>query len=477
VSPPRTPLRRFGAALLALSLAVAGVAVAPWASAQDDPSPPPAVTTPLLSARRVPGLLQGTVAGPALAAAVEGTIDRNPETFCLVAQDAGRPVLTVNPDLPLAPASVAKVFTATALLSHFGADHRLRTVLAADAAPADGVVEGNLYLVGGGDPLWATSGYAASFDDPANPWVDAGLLADALVAAGVRQIRGDVVGDDSRYDAERWVATWPSRYQSDPSVGPISALNVNDGFTGYTDTPDRANANRRAGDPPVLAAQTLVTLLEQRGVTVDGDGTAGVRPSEAVEVAGVDSVPMVDLVGEMVLESDNNTAEMLVKELGLARAGQGTTAAGLAEVTAVLTELGLPTEGITLYDGSGLDPANQVTCRTVLAALDHHGPDSPLAASLAVAGQTGTLHRRMTDSAATGQVRAKTGTLNTVNALAGWAETPAARLMFVGLGNGNDARGTRAADEFAAALMSYPEGPALADLGPVGPDPVTAASE
>nr|WP_249419873.1 D-alanyl-D-alanine carboxypeptidase/D-alanyl-D-alanine-endopeptidase [Rhabdothermincola salaria] len=453
-------------ALLALVVPLAGEG-----GAQEDEVVAPPASTPVLSARRVPGLVQGAVAGPALAAAVEGTIDRNPETWCFVAEDAGRPVVTVNPDLPLAPASVTKLFTATALLEHFGPDHTLRTVLAAAQPAVDGVIDGDLYLVGGGDPLWATSGYAQSFDDPANPWVDAGLIADALVDAGVREVRGNVVGDDSRHDGERWVASWPTRYRSDPSVGPISALNINDGFTGYVETPDQPNADRRAGDPPELAAQTLVTLLEQRGVAVGGGGVAGARPPDAVEVAGVDSRPMSELVGEMVLESDNNTAEMLVKELGLDRAGQGTTAAGLAEVVAVLDELGLPTGDLGLKDGSGLDPENRVTCGAVMAVLDHHGPDSLLSGSLAVAGQTGTLHRRMVGSPATGQVRAKTGTLNTVNALAGWADTSGARLTFVGLGNGNDPRGNVAADRFADALVSYPAAPPLAELGPSSPEP------
>ena len=448
-------------ALVASFVALGGQGAAQDAEAADAPPP-----TPVLSARRVPGLVQGAVAGPALGLAVQGTIDRNPETWCFVAEDKGRPVVTVNPDLPLAPASVTKLFTATALLEHFGPDHTLRTVLAADRPPVDGVIDGDLYLVGGGDPLWATPGYAESFDDPQNPWVDAGLIADALLDAGVRQVRGDVVGDDSRHDSERWVSSWPDRYRSDPSVGPISALNINDGFTGYVDTPERPNADRRAGDPPELAARTLVTLLEQRGIEVVGEGVAGVRPAEAVEVAGVDSRPMSELVGEMVLESDNNTAEMLVKELGLDRAGQGTTAAGLAEVVAVLDGMGLPTASLDLKDGSGLDPENRVTCASVMAVLDHHGPESSLAGSLAVAGQTGTLHRRMQGSPATGQVRAKTGTLNTVNALAGWAETPSARLAFVGLGNGNDPRGNVAADRFADALMGYPAAAPLAELGP-----------
>jgi D-alanyl-D-alanine carboxypeptidase/D-alanyl-D-alanine-endopeptidase (penicillin-binding protein 4) len=476
VSAPRSRLVTTLVLALLLALAVGPVLVLvdrPVAAQSDegDPpseaAPPGGPVTPVLSARRAPGLLQGSIADPALAAAVRGTIDRNPDTWCLLVEDAGRPVLSVNPDTALAPASLTKLLTGTALLEHFGPDHRLRTTMVAAGPPVDGVVDGDLHLVGGGDPLLTTPGYAQSFDDPNQPYTDANALVDALVAAGVTEVRGDVVGDDSRYDAERWVATWPTRYQSEPSIGPISALAVNDGFTGYTSTPDRSNASRRAGDPPALAAQTLVTLMEARGIAVGGSGSAGSAPAGATEVAGLDSAPMREMVGEMVLASDNNTAEMLVKELGLSTSGQGTTAAGLAAVGEILGRLGLVAEGAALRDGSGLDPETRVTCSMIRDALARAGRAGDLAAGLAVGGETGTLRKRMGGSSATGRVVAKTGTLNSVNALAGWADTiPGATIGFVGIGNGTDSRGTAAADAFAEALVTYPQGPPLDVLGP-----------
>lgn len=468
---PRSPsaLHRACAAALACALAATGLGlVGSSAAGAADPTPA-APTTPVLSARRMPGLLQGAVADPALAQSLRGTLDKaNPSTWCTVIEDRGRPVLTVNPDQPVAPASLQKVLTSTALLEHFGPDHTLRTVMAAGAAPTDGVVQGNLYLVGGGDPLLTTTGYQQSFDDPNQPWSDAGALVDALAAAGVREVRGDVVGDDSRYDAERWGPTWPARYKAgDPSIGPLSALTINDGYTGFTATPDKPNPKRTAGDPPALAADTLAAMLRARGIQVTGRGVAGKAPDGAVEVAAVDSKPMRELVGEMVLDSDNTTAELLTKELGLSVSGQGTTAAGVAAVRDIVAGLGIPVAGLDLKDGSGLDPANQVTCRAVMTALERFGPTSEWAAHLAVAGQAGTLRKRMAKPPAAGNVRAKTGTLNAVNALAGWATTPpGATLAFTAIGNGTDSRGTGAADAFAAALMSYPQGPPLTALGP-----------
>ena len=454
------------ALLVLLGLVVGGAAVTPVGAQEDAVTPAPLVT-PLLSARRTPGLLQGSIADPALARELQGTLDRNPDSWCALVEDAGRPVLSVNPDTPLAPASLTKLLTGTALLEQFGPEHRLRTRMLAASPPSDGVVAADLFLVGGGDPLLTTTGYAQSFDDPDQPYTDANALVDALVAAGVTEIRGDVVGDDSRYDTERWVSTWPTRYQSEPSIGPISALAINDGFSGYTTTPEKPNPSRRAGDPPALAAETLVALLEARGIQVGGSGSAGTAPSDAVEVAGLDSAPLRDLIGEMVLGSDNNTAEMLVKELGLATSGVGSTQSGLAAVVEILGRLGLTAEGMALRDGSGLDPETRITCDMVRDALVRSGRTSDLTSRLAVGGQTGTLRKRLGGSPAVGRVVAKTGTLNSVNALAGWADTlPGATLTFVGIGNGTDTRGTGAADAFATALMTYPEAPPLDVLRP-----------
>src|SRR5690606_7760656 len=101
------------------------------------------------------------------------------------------------------------------------------------AAPVDGVVTGDLHLVGGGDPVLATNPYADRFPRQPQLRTDIESLADAVVAAGVRRVEGSVVGDESRYDAQRYVAGWPGRYLDQNVVGPLSALSVNDSFARY----------------------------------------------------------------------------------------------------------------------------------------------------------------------------------------------------------------------------------------------------
>src|SRR5262249_44074417 len=127
----------------------------------------------------------------------------------------------VNPDAPLIPASTQKLMTATAALTVLGPDFRYETAaVATDAGPA----LGNLWLVGSGDPVIRTA-------DSAEPGVSTSLesLADSIVAHGVRSV-GSVVGDDHRYDDQRFVPTWSPLYREEFDVGPLGALTVTEGI-------------------------------------------------------------------------------------------------------------------------------------------------------------------------------------------------------------------------------------------------------
>jgi D-alanyl-D-alanine carboxypeptidase/D-alanyl-D-alanine-endopeptidase (penicillin-binding protein 4) len=443
------------------------------ASSEADPpaagaAAPAALATPVLSARRVPELVRAHIADERLRAAVAPVLATAPADSCLLVSSGGRPVVAVRSDRPMVPASTQKLLVAAAVLETFGGDHRLQTTASAAAAPEGGVVAGDLYLVGGGDPLLTTPGYQLTFENPAQLSSDYGQLADRLVAAGVREVRGGVVGDESRYDALRSVPTWPARYQMEGHVGPLGALMVNDGSDGFTTDPDQGERVRYPGEPAVLAAETLITLLERRGVQVVGGASAGRAPEGAVEVAALPSRPVSELVSELIADSDNTTAELLVKELGRERFGSGTTVDGLNAVQEILHAAGLPTSGLATVDGSGLDLGNRLTCDLLVAALDQAGAGSVVGTSLAVAGETGTLRRRMRDTPAQGRVHGKTGTLNTVNALAGFADTVGGgQLTFAYLINGPDqSLGYGPLDELAVALVGVDDGPPVDQLSP-----------
>ena len=295
-------------------------------------------------------------------------------------------------------------------------------------------------------------------------------LADKVVAAGVRRV-GRVVGDDSRYDGQRSIPTWLPRYLTNFEISPLSALTVNKGFLTFEPptvvTPSQATH----------AATVLADLLKARGVAVDGPPAEGVAPAATVTVTSIESPPLTEVVGETLQHSDNLAAEMLVKELGNRFGGAGSTAAGLEVVRRHLSETGLPADELTAADGSGLDRSDRVTCDLLQKLLLSSGEGGALDKALPVAGGTGTLHRRFVNTPAAGRIRAKTGSLEGVAALSGWASTQDGTAMaFSMLANGlpTMSAGTVLQDRVAAAVASYPQAPPPAELAPRPAQPPSA---
>jgi D-alanyl-D-alanine carboxypeptidase/D-alanyl-D-alanine-endopeptidase (penicillin-binding protein 4) len=173
----------------------------------------------------------------------------------------------------------------------------------------------------------------------------------------------------------------------------------------------------------------------------------------------------------MVRESDNVSAEQLTKELGFDASGEGSTAAGVAVLRDVLASAGLPLEGVVLVDGSGLSRSNRLTCGVLAGLLGDVTTGSDLDASLAVAGRTGSLTERFLGTPLVGRLRAKTGSLNAVETLAGVVETDSGRaLSFAYLLNGpgtTDGRAARLQQQLGDLLVRHPD----LDLEGLGPAP------
>ncbi|HET7487355.1 MAG TPA: D-alanyl-D-alanine carboxypeptidase/D-alanyl-D-alanine-endopeptidase [Acidimicrobiales bacterium] len=455
--------------VLALAAASSGVAAlrAPAAGGAEPGGPAPAVA--VLSARRAPAFLARAVADARLRAQLEAalanpTLGQAAASSCLVVHQGPRSVVALRAGAELIPASNLKILTATAALARLGPDERFVTEVRASAPAAGGVVDGPLWLVGGGDPLLATADYAAHFENQPQVYTPLESLADAVVAAGVREVRGGVVGDESRYDSQRYIPTWKPTYITDFESGPASALDVNDGFVSF------APLHVAAPQPDLHAATVFATLLQARGVTVAGGPAEGRAPAATAVVASVPSPPLRDVVGEMLRESDNQTAELLVKELGHRFAGSGTTAAGLGVVRDTLAGLGLPVSQLSTVDGSGLDRSDRATCGLLLAAVDRAGPAGPLAAGFPVAGRDGTLAKRFAGNPAAGRLRAKTGSVDGVAALSGWVDPPpgGTALSFSLVVNDlpRDALGRALQEQVGAILARYPEAPTPDALAP-----------
>ena len=374
----------------------------------------------------VPSLAQGggaTGASPLLNA-LESLMATAPAGGCIVVSRAGEPIFYRNPEALLVPASLQKLVLAAAALEILGANHVFTTSVLASGRPIDGLLEGDLYLLGGGDPLLSTPHFVEML--AAGNFVGTPLdqLAAGVTSTGLSAIAGGVVAVADRYDSERNVPHWPSRFAAQNVSGSLSAAGVNLGLvaplgivTAWGLAPHPT--------PALAAAADFDDLLEARTVRIPelpSVAAAGGDYSELVTLATVASAPLANLLRYILTESDNTAAELLLKELGYRTRGRGSTAAGASAAHAVLAD---DIAGLVLpADGSGLSPQNRLSCRQTTDLLDNSGPGGPLVSYLAIAGRTGTMENRYRNSSVAGLVRAKTGSLNGVASLAGFATAP-----------------------------------------------------
>ncbi len=364
----------------------------------------PALSTGLLSFRRSSAELSRRLNMTAFETAMVPFLATVNDRSCAAVSLDGRLVGAANPGSVVIPASNQKILVAAAALDVLGEDFRYTTRVVG-SAPTDGVVTGDVYLVGGGDPLLSSAWYPDSNLDrfPAFNTTSLDELAQRVAASGVTQIEGVVRGDGSRYDDEFYAPGWGGGVAG-LEAGPYDALLVNDSRV--------LGDDQRGADPSEAAAREFVRLLGEMGVTVTGGSGVGIAPADGNEIASVDSLPLPAVIEEMLANSDNNSAELMVKEIGLVASGNGTRQAGLAAILDTLNGWGIDTAGLALGDGSGLSLDNRITCTTMLSVLQHVGFDSPVGAGLAIAGQTGTLVDIFGDTPVAGRLRGKTGTLN-----------------------------------------------------------------
>jgi D-alanyl-D-alanine carboxypeptidase/D-alanyl-D-alanine-endopeptidase (penicillin-binding protein 4) len=318
-------------------------------------------------------------------------------------------------------------------------------------------------IAGAGDPLVATNGYVVTRKHPPKPATDVSEFVTALQRAGVRHVTGSIGVYDGVFDSERRVPTWSTGYTATGDVGPIGALVVDDGFSSYAPLV-------AAPDPAVAAGNTIRAALVAAGIAVDGGVVRVDKKPAGATIASVESAPYADVVGEMLRESDNNTAEALLKELAH-RAGvtPATRRAGVAARAAALRKLGVPSDAVQAIDGSGLDRSDHTTCGALMQTLTTRPGGYDLEQMLAVAGQTGTLDDRFLGSPLRDKLRAKTGSLDGVTALVGVAD-PAApvklRFAFISNGTFTDSGGKALQDRLVAALATYEQVPAAQELAP-----------
>ncbi|TDD94522.1 D-alanyl-D-alanine carboxypeptidase/D-alanyl-D-alanine-endopeptidase [Jiangella asiatica] len=344
----------------------------------------------------------------------------------------------------ITPASTLKILTSAAVLHVLGPDH-VFTTRVVTAAPGLSGATPTITLVGAGDPS-----LTADDDGAGTSLVDlADATAAALTDAGVTSVALDY--DASLFSGPAVDPDWSPGYVGGV-VSPVSAL--------------AADLADRPGDPAQDAAETFADLLGDRGVTVASQPSQAAARADAVDVATVGSQPLSDIVETVLDTSDNDGAEVLARHVAIGAGMEGTSENAGPAVLRALGELGLDTTGATPLDGSGLArgsavPAALVTA-TLTAAADPARPElRSVVTGLPVAGFTGTLADRFDgdDATAVGVVRAKTGTLTGVNALAG-VVVAADGTSYAFAVLADDVQGTEAAREALDAV-----GAALAGCG------------
>jgi D-alanyl-D-alanine carboxypeptidase/D-alanyl-D-alanine-endopeptidase (penicillin-binding protein 4) len=416
----------------------------------------------------------------------------------------GDTLFSSNADIPLKPASIMKMMTTGLALERFGPDHTFQTQVLRDGSVNGGMLDGNLYLRGGGDPTLSLRFWKGESPTDA--------LARQIAAAGIKQVRGAVVADESAFDAERIPHGWKSSYLMSAYAAPVSALSLNENIVWIVARPENGKAvveldpastaipvtstvrltggsggrivARRSGngiavsgsigsnsgprryslvvqEPPAFAAGALEASLEQAGIDVQGGIRTGSTPREATQVAEIRSLPLAHMVSYMNRESINHFAELLYRNSAREDGRVGSSTTALEALRSFLgSKTGTRPGDVRVSDGSGLSEADSITARSMvnLLAYAHRAPwGSVFHASMPVAGESELMRRRMRASPAQGNLHAKTGTTNSVVSLAGYVTALNGEVIaFAFIYNGNDRSNARATmDRMGPTLANF----------------------
>ena len=290
------------------------------------------------------------------------------------------------------PASNEKLLLSMALLQRYRPWRTIRTDASVSSLPgARGAVRGDLWIMGHGDPGIDGTRIRA--------------LGRAIRDAGVRRIRGSVMGNTGPFARDWWARGWKDYFPADYIPLPTALT--------YRENTDRRGVH--VTDPELRAATNLTARLRHLGISVGRKPGMGHAPSGLHPIAEIVSPPLRDLIRRMDFRSRNFWAEVLGKYLGADEWGRGTIANGARAIDRFTDTHG---QDFKVYDSSGLSYANRATARGILELLwDADGASwGPILRAALPSGGRGTLKDRLTDV----RIHAKTGTLDDASALSGW---------------------------------------------------------
>ena len=359
------------------------------------------------------------------------------------------------------PASNMKIVTSAVALTLLGADYRYRTIFATDGEVRDSLLDGNLIVIGRGDPTISDNmrGLATLVMD---------TLADSVRAHGIRQVTGSLarVGDAFPDSVHGYGWEWDDL--GEYYAAGVDELIFNEGMAPTTlrPPPDTVRDSLYSGparDPATGYLNAFNDALARKHIDVE----SGVMDSILPTPIRLDTLfiyvspPLRDILPALMKPSQNQIAEILLKTIGLERGGMGTADSARKIVAQQLLAWGVQPDGFALYDGSGLSRHDLLSPETLVRVLDRIQQDTAFAVyynAMPVAGVDGTLKDRMKGTPAEGNVHAKTGSIGAARSLSGYVTTAdGERLIFSILANNwttPSSAVTSVAYQIAAALAA-----------------------
>jgi len=365
----------------------------------------------------------------ALRAALSSALSKGgPQTGAIVYDLTARQTLYAqNADVGRPPASVEKLYTTVATLNRLGPNARLKTtVVGTGHLGPGGVWDGNLYVVGGGDPTFGDGAFNRIWEHGYGP--TASQLVGELVHDGIKRVTGWVIGDAGLFDGLRGGPATGYAPDVPDFGGQLSALSYDHGST------------FKELNPGAFAAKELVLTMHGAGIAARPLNRTLPAPGDTQQLASVQSPPLSVMLKLMDVPSDDFFAEMLTKQLGVRFGAGGSITAGAQVISQVIGSLDLHPR---IVDGSGLSRSDRSSPEEVadlLKTIWNTPTGRILSDSLPVVGVSGTVQNIAAHTAARGRCIAKTGTLDYVTNLAGYCTAQnhhvlAFALMIDGPGN------------------------------------------
>jgi serine-type D-Ala-D-Ala carboxypeptidase/endopeptidase (penicillin-binding protein 4) len=475
---------RSSTACLSLIAALTGCGGA-RATTTPSPSVPPPITRATL-----PRMIDSMVNAAEFRTAMWGILIVDPE--------AGDTLYAHNAAKLFIPASNQKLVSGSVMLEQLGPEYRFRTTFAAHGAITEGTLNGDLAVIGRGDP---TMSDRMSED----AMIPLRAIADSLWQRGIRRITGNVVAVGNAFPGPVAGSGWPWDGLNGASFAGVDELLFNEGLWAFRVRPganigDTAVVETRPArtfpsvrvvattiardttatsptgggvrggrggmftrvsayhdtltsavivrgqivvgdssmirlpqhDPNTAFVAALTEALGDRGIVVDRQAMAWNEDAQADSLFTVLSVPLREILPEMMKPSQNQIAEVFLRTLGLERAGVGTADSGRRVVERQFAAWNIPSDAFVVRDGSGLSRSDLISPEAIVSILEamRRSPNFALFyESLPIAGVDGTIRTRMRDTPAQGNLRAKTGTLSMVRSLSGYVRTADGRLL------------------------------------------------